>query len=157
MFVSFQLHHAMLMLKHRYLSSSIIIHPNRYYRLPCGGAVCTAELVGGTITKIRVHDSEFGLPGGMAVAHWPLRQRNSTKNTSFQKSSPESSPVQNPGPVQGIVLPQIIVATVQLQPPSRSRSRTMEKGYILWALLLTSKSCYLGVCSIYPNMHFSEA
>ena len=40
------------------------------------------------------------------MAHWPLRQSNSTKNTSFQKSSPESSPVQNPGPVQGIVLPR---------------------------------------------------
>ena len=64
-----------------------------------------AELVGGTITKIRVHDSVFGLPGGMAMAHWPLWQSNGTKNTSFQESSPESSPVQNPGPVQGIVLP----------------------------------------------------
>ena len=96
------------MLQHQYLSSSIIIHPNRYYLLPCSGAVCTAidygtaELVGGTITKIRVHDSVFELPGGMAVAHWPLWQSNATKNTYFQESSPESSPVQNPGPVQGI-------------------------------------------------------
>ena len=39
------------------------------------------------------------------MAHWPLWQSNGTKNTSFQESSPESSPVQNPGPVQGIVLP----------------------------------------------------
>ena len=41
----------------------------------------------------------------MALAPWPLWQSNGTKNTSFQESSPESSPVQNPGPVQGIVLP----------------------------------------------------
>ena len=41
------------------------------------------------------------------MAHWPLWQSNGTKNTSFQESSPESSPVQNPGPVQGIVLPVI--------------------------------------------------
>ena len=41
------------------------------------------------------------------MAHWPLWQSNGTKNTSFQESSPESSPVQNPGPVQGIVLPHM--------------------------------------------------
>ena len=63
------------------------------------------HLVGGTITKIHIHDSVFGLPGGMALDPWPLWQSNGTKNTYFQESSPESSPVQNPGPVQGIVLP----------------------------------------------------
>ena len=56
-------------------------------------------------------DSVFGLPGGMALAPWPLWQSNSTKNTCFPESSPESSPVQNPGPVQGIVLPAQTVGT----------------------------------------------
>ena len=75
---------------------------NRYYLLP----VQYVHLVGGTITKICVHDSVFGLPGGMALAPWPLWQSNGTKNTSFQESSPESSPVQNPGPVQGCHAPR---------------------------------------------------
>ena len=61
-------------------------------------------LVGGAITKIRVHDLVFGLPGDMELAPWPLWQSNGTKNTYFQESSPESSPVQNPGE---IVLPMI--------------------------------------------------
>ena len=50
------------------------------------------HLVGGTIiiTKIRVHGSVFRLPGGMALAPWPLWQSNGTKNTYFQESSRES-------------------------------------------------------------------
>ena len=90
------------MLKTSISANIFNIHPNSYYLL---GAVCTFSKVGGTITKIHIHESVFGLPGGMALDPWPPWQSNGTINTYFQESSPESSPVQNPGPVQGIVLP----------------------------------------------------
>ena len=53
------------------------------------------HLVGGTIS---VHDSVFGLLGGMTLAPWPLWQSNGTKNTYFQESSPESSPESRSSP-----------------------------------------------------------
>ena len=60
--------------------------------------LCTS-LVGGTITKIYVYVVQcLGFQGpGHGIGHGPLAsliwQCNGTKNTYFQESSPESSPV----------------------------------------------------------------
>ena len=55
---------------HRYLPSSIYIQ-NRYYLLRCSMYINFSK-VGGTITKIHIHESVFGVPGGMALDPWPL-------------------------------------------------------------------------------------